>query len=179
MRFCLPVALLLLTTPALAADRAPLPLERAYLGFALDVERHEVCAKISPRAVDRASLSAPGRQVYYVRSHCFMTLARRTGNPHFCQFVTEARAPGLDGGTFTPDLCRAGLADGRFFRASIGFDHKLIGQALGFTDADVKAQYQVHPARPYWTEFYYAFVRRLGAAEFQRRLGRLPDFSAR
>lgn len=156
--------------PALAEEtRQPKPLEHAYIGFALDLEDHNVCQKISPRALERAPFNSPGTQVYYSRSACFLYLAHRTLNPYFCREVRQAKSGFLQSGShFSREKCEALVKSGQPFRASMGFDHELILRAMGYTEADLKDGS--------WSDFYHGFWRR-NDGSMQHRVKNLPDFA--
>jgi hypothetical protein len=167
--FALPLA-------GLGAERATRDLERAYTALALDMESHEVCAKISPRAVSRAPFNSPGTQAYFERSRCFQTLAQRTLNPYLCRWVRPAAETPKEGAYFTRENCESLVREGKAFRANISFDHELVLRALGYGDEDVTRRIPDHPSQTSWMAFYYDFFRR-GDGELQRRFKDLPDFS--
>lgn len=169
---------LALAPAGLGAERATGDLERAYTGLALDMESHEVCAKISPRAVSRAPFNSPGTRAYFERSRCFQTLAQRTLNAYLCRFVRAAAETPRDGAYFTRENCESLVRAGQAFRANISFDHELVLRALGYGDEDVAHRIPDHPSATSWMAFYYDFLRR-GGGELQRRLVDLPDFSQR
>lgn len=176
-------ALALLCTVFLKAGWAgqgshpPAPLERAYVGLALDTERHDICAKISPRSRESYLLNSSGTQVYYTRSACYQYLAQRTLNPFFCRQVKEAKSGWfLSGHHFSPESCKTLVSSGKPFRAHIGFDHEKVLRAAGYTDADVKAIIADHPRPGSWSEFYHGFQKR-NDGSLLRKLDNLPDFS--
>ena len=154
---------------AAAETRAPTPLERAYVGFALDQENHEICSKISPRSLERASFNSPGTRKYYTRSACFLYLAHRTLNSYLCQEVREAKGGFLRSGKyFSRENCENLVKSGKPQRASMGFDHEIILRALGYTEVDLNEQDLI--------EFYHGFQRR-NDGSLQHRINDLPDFS--
>ena len=153
-----------------AETRAPTPLERAYVGFALDQENHEICSKISPRSLERASFNSPGTRKYYTRSACFLYLAHRTLNSYLCQEVREAKGWFLRSGKyFSRENCENLVKSGKPQRANMGFNHEIILRALGYTEVDLKEQD--------WLEFYHGFRRR-NDGSLQHRIKDLPDFSS-
>ncbi len=160
-----------------AETRKPNAFERAYTALALDFESHEPCAKISPRALVRAPFNSPGTRIYFERSRCFSIVAQRTLNPFFCREVAAADASKSAGGHFTRENCEALVAAGRPFRARLSFDHRLVLEALGYSDEDVARRFPKHPAEESWMLFYHDFFRR-GDGELQHRLENLPDFNA-
>jgi hypothetical protein len=161
---------------AAGAERATNDLEHAYIALALDMESHEVCAKISPRSVTRAPFNSPGTRTYFARSRCFQTLASRTRNAYFCRWVKPAAETPRDGAYFTRENCESLVREGKVFRASISFDHELVLKALGYTDEDVARRIPEQPEVNSWMLFY--FDSRYRDAEMQQRLKNLPDFSA-
>ena len=166
--FALPVA-------AAGAERATNDLEHAYIALALDMESHEVCAKISPRSVSRAPFNSPGTRAYFARSRCFQTLASRTLNAYLCRWVKPESETPRDGAYFTRENCESLMREGKVFGANISFDHELVLKALGYTDEDVARLIPKQPDVDSWMLFYYKFRYRDG--EMQRRLKDLPDFS--
>ena len=152
-----------------AETRSPTPLERAYVGFALDQGNHEICRKISPRSLERASFNSPGTRKYYTRSACFLYLAHRTLNSYLCQEVREAKGWFLRSGKyFSRENCENLVKSGNSQRANMGFDHEVILRALGYTEVDLGEQD--------WLEFYHGFRRR-NDGSLQHRIKDLPDFS--
>ena len=161
---------------AAGAERTTNDLEHAYIALALDMESHEVCAKISPRSVTRAPFNSPGTRTYFARSRCFQTLASRTANAYFCRRVRPAAETPKDGAYFTRENCQSLVREGKVFRASISFDHELVLKALGYTDEDVARRIPEQPEVNSWMLFY--LDSRYRDAEMQQRLKDLPDFSA-
>ncbi len=161
---------------ATGAERATNDLEHAYTALALDMESHEVCAKISPRSVTRAPFNSPGTRTYFARSRCFQTLASRSSNAYFCRWVKPAAKTPKAGAYFTRENCESLVREGKVFRASISFDHELVLKALGYTDQDVARRIPEQPEVNSWMLFY--FHSRYRDAEMQQRLENLPDFSA-
>ena len=161
---------------AAGAERTTNDLEHAYIALALDMESHEVCAKISPRSVTRAPFNSPGTRTYFARSRCFQTLASRTANAYFCRWVRPAAETPKDGAYFTRENCQSLVREGKVFRASISFDHELVLKALGYTDEDVARRIPEQPEVNSWMLFY--IDSRYRDAEMQQRLKVLPDFSA-
>ena len=149
--------------------RSPTPLERAYVGFALDQGNHEICRKISPRSLERASFNSPGTRKYYTRSACFLYVAHLTLNSYLCQEVREAKGWFLRSGKyFSRENCENLVKSGNSQRANMGFDHEVILRALGYTEVDLGEQD--------WLEFYHGFRRR-NDGSLQHRIKDLPDFS--
>lgn len=161
---------------AASDERKPNDFERAYTALALDMESHETCAKISSRALVRAPFNSPGTRLYFQRSYCFQLLAQRTLNPYFCRSVRPASDSASEAGHFTRETCESLIAKGQSFRADLSFDHALILQALGYTDADVARRFPKHSEEPSWSRFYHDFFRRSDGT-LQQRLKDLPDFS--
>lgn len=152
-----------------AETRSPTPLERAYVGFALDQGNHEICRKISPRSLERASFNSPGTRKYYTRSACFLYVAHLTLNSYLCQEVREAKGWFLRSGKyFSRENCENLVKSGNSQRANMGFDHEVILRALGYTEVDLGEQD--------WLEFYHGFRRR-NDGSLQHRIKDLPDFS--
>ena len=174
--FVLPLLFCLaLPDGAAGAERVTNDLEHAYIALALDMESHEVCAKISPRSVTRAPFNSPGTRTYFARSRCFQTLASRTSNAYFCRWVKPAAETPRDGTYFTRENCESLVREGKVFGASISFDHELVLKALGYTDEDVARRIPEQPEVDSWMLFYVDS--RYRDAEMQRRLENLPDFS--
>ena len=163
--------------------RPPEALERAYVGLALDFESHEICKRISPKAMERNAGNTPGRQIYFTRSECFFFLALRTLNPFLCGEVVQAKAFMMNGRGFTQKQCEQEvneLARGnRRFEADITFDHQGVLRAAGYTDAHVKAVIKDHPTQTSWMDFYHYQIKNNGGAFQQRMMKSLPDFSKR
>ncbi len=159
-------------------ERKPNAFERAYIAIALDIESHEPCRKISPRAIVRAPFNSPGTRVYFARSRCFFVVAHQTLNPYICRWVVPASDSASKGGYFTRANCQALVAKGRAYNVHLSFDHGLVLKALGYTDEDVKRRFPRHPEEDSWMFFYHDFFRRADGS-LQRRLKNLPDFSRR
>ena len=70
--------------------RDPNSWETAYAIVGVDAESPEVCAKISPFAVDGAGFAAFGKQTWYVQSRCYYDIAVQTGNARLCTHVRSA-----------------------------------------------------------------------------------------
>jgi hypothetical protein len=91
---CLTVSLtpFLLTSRVAHAEtnRDPNSWETAYAIVGVDAESPEVCAKISPFAVDGAGFAAFGKQTWYVQSRCYYDIAVQTGNARLCTHVRSA-----------------------------------------------------------------------------------------
>jgi hypothetical protein len=167
----------LLAAVACAEDyRQPNEFERAYTAITLDIESHELCEKISPRARGRFPFNSPGTQVYFERSRCFFYVAAKQLNPHFCKEVTEARGFRLDGSYFSGKNCRDVVAAGKRLNFTTSFDHEKILRAAGYTDGDVRRRFPKHPEENSWMLFYHDFFRR-SDGELRRRLLELPDFT--
>lgn len=160
---------------AASDERKTNDLEHAYIALALDMESHEVCAKISPRSVTRAPFNSPGTRAYFARSRCFQTLAQRTLNAYLCRWVKPAAETPTDGAYFTWENCESLVREGKVFRASISFDHALVLKAMGYTDDEVACRVPEHPSDTSWMLFYIGSRHRDN--EMQRRLKDLPDFS--
>ncbi len=160
---------------AQSGERPPNDFERAYTAIALDVEAADLCGKISPNAVSRASFNSPGTRVVAERSRCYFHVALRTLNPHHCGSVRQTGSS-RQGGHFSAANCRALITEGRRFNGHFSFNHKLVLEALGYTDADVTARFPRHPQEDSWRSFYHSFFRR-GDGGLQQRLSTLPDFS--
>ncbi len=162
-----------------ATEDNPFPsaLERAYVGLALDTERHDICAKISPQSRERYLFNSPGTQVYYTRSACYQYLARRTLNPYFCRQVKQAESGWFQSGDHSSkNNCDKLVKSGKAFRAHLGFDHEIVLRAAGYTDDDVRETIADHPRPGSWMEFYHGFQRR-NDGSLLRKLDDLPDFS--
>ncbi|NNE83375.1 MAG: hypothetical protein HKN28_05330 [Alphaproteobacteria bacterium] len=158
------------------AERRPNDFERAYTAIALDMESADLCGKISPNAVSRAPFNSTGTRIVSERSRCFFNVALRTLNPHHCGDVRQVGSR-RQGGHYSNANCQKLIAQGRRFNASLSFNHKLILQAVGYTDADVTARFPRHPTEDSWLPYYHSFFR-LSDGGLQRRLPRLPDFSS-
>jgi len=91
---CLTVSLtpFLLTSRVAHAEtnRDPNSWETAYAIVGVDAESPEVCAKISPFAVDGAGFAAFAKQTWYVQSRCYYDIAVQTGNAGLCTHVRSA-----------------------------------------------------------------------------------------
>ena len=161
---------------AQAMERAPNAFERAYAAIALDVEGADLCGKISSNAVSRAPFNSPGTRVVAERSRCYFYVAVRTLNPFHCRQVRQIGSR-RQGGHFSSANCQEMIAAGKRFNGHLSFDHKLILEALGYTDTDVAARFPRHPQEDSWSRYYHDFFRRSDGG-LQQRLPRLPDFSA-
>lgn len=162
---------------ATADSHPPSPLERAYVGLALDIERHDICAKISPQSRERHLFNSPGTQVYYTRSACYQYLAQRTLNPFFCRQVKEVKSGWFQSGDhFSRENCEKLVSSGKAFKAHLGFNHEMVLRAAGYTDDDVKERIADHPRPGSWSEFYHGFRKR-NDGSLLRKLNNLPDFS--
>ena len=173
---CLALALCPVATVA-DETRKPNTFERAYTAMALDMEAHQLCTKISPKAEIQAPFNSPGTQIYRERSRCFLYVAVKSLNPTHCREVIEVDAWIHDGSYFSRKSCERLVAEGRPFIFSLSFDHALILKEMGYGDEDIGARFAKHPTEPAWLEFYLDALKR-GDGDFQHRLGRLPDFSS-
>ncbi len=157
--------------------RKPNAFESAYTAMALDMESHQLCAKISPKAETRALFNSPGTQIYREKSRCFLYIAVKSLNRYYCRDVVEVDAWLHDGSYFSRESCERLVAEGRPFNFSLSFGHALILQDMGYSDEDISARFAKHPNEPAWLEFYLDALKRADG-DFQHRLSRLPDFSA-
>ena len=160
---------------AQGSERAPNEFERAYTVIALDMDSAELCGKISPNAVSRAPFNSPGTRVVGERSRCYFQVALKTLNPHHCRNVRQVGSR-RQGGHFSSANCQQLIAEGKRFNVNFSFNHKLVLEAAGYSDADVAARFPRHPQEDSWSSFYHSFFRRSDGG-FQHRLPRLPDFS--
>ena len=72
---------------------------------------------------------------------------------------------------------KAVVIDQKQYAGRASFDHALILQAMGYDDDAISARFPKHPGEPAWLDFYLDALKRRDG-DFQRRLGRLPDFDS-
>ena len=170
----------LITVPisqAMGTDtRAPYPLEKAYTAMVQDGYSPELCAKISPQAINRAAFNSSGTQVYFERSACYFYAAATELNTIYCRQVREAEAWLLNGDYFAmsewPSTRWAGMA----WRSTTGFDHEALLRAAGFNEQDLADNVPAANPETAWVELYYSF-KKSNDGSLQHRLKQLPDFS--
>jgi len=159
----------------LQAFRAPNQLELAYLGAAADLRDPSLCERISPNAMHRV------RKPTLTRSRCYYYLALNTGDLAWCDQVDPVPVEAGVMNWLDPERCRfqAGRIVATRQGFSVPFAHDILLSALGYTEADVDAQYKRNGAVD-WAGFYafVAFQEHPGArADFRARMAQLPDFS--
>ena len=125
---------------AQGSERAPNEFERAYTVIALDMDSAELCGKISPNAVSRAPFNSPGTRVIGERSRCYFQVALKTLNAHHCRNVRQVGSR-RQGGHFSSANCQQLIAEGKRFNVNFSFNHKLVLEAAGYSDADVAARF--------------------------------------
>lgn len=86
--------------------RKPNPFETSYVALAALTGEVKLCEKISSKAYLSAAWTAAGHQVHYVRSKCFLEVAKRYGPTSLCDKVKEYRHVWLDGSAYSPAACR-------------------------------------------------------------------------
>lgn len=169
------MALIFAATPVFAADRAPNGLEKAYTALAQQTGQHALCAKISADAVTRAAFNSPGTRIYEERANCYLHVATVTGNPALCDQITERRAFLMSGSYFSPENCRALIADGIELRAGLSFDYALLLTELGYGGEDLPPRQDPdEPESIRWLRLYLDLVKQ---PAFIEALQGLPDFS--
>lgn len=118
-----------------AKDREANHFESAYSDLAYELPLPSLCEKISPRAYQTAARAPRGLQIFYTRSKCYFTLARRTRNSDYCRHVRQKRGGlrFLFGGKISEAACRNGR---KGFVGGTPIDYEPILRILGYTDAD-------------------------------------------
>ena len=160
--------------PAAAPVAAPeirdvTPVEKAYVGFALDQKNPTVCAKISPLALETNRMLMAGRQVYFTRSACFMYLAQLTLKPEYCSAVKEA--PGgffVKGWYFMQKNCEKLASSGKPLQMAFTVDAQLIMKHLGYSEAELNGRS--------WIQFYQD-IRLNQDKSLPDRIKRMLDFT--
>lgn len=173
MRPLLLIALLLIfVTSALAQtktypDRETTSIERAYVGLALDQKNPAVCAKIAPNAVETDRMLQAGRQVYYVRSACYMYLAQMELKPEYCINVKQASDRFFaTGWHFKKATCEKLAKSEKPVMIAYALDYRIVMKALGYTDGELKNRT--------WSQFYNEVRTDNSMAN---RIQRMPDFT--
>ena len=175
MLACMGCTLCAATTHA-DETRAPNEFERAYTAMAIDLDAHDLCSKISPKAQEKNWFNSRGTQSYKERSRCFLYVAVNTLNPYLCRYVVELSDWLHDGSYYSLENCRELVAAGRPFNFSLSFNRALIMRRMGYRDSQVAERFPGLRGDDAWHRFYLD-VRKHGGGLFQQRLTKLPDFS--
>jgi len=151
-------------------------LEFAYIYFAADIGRAEICEKIDPEANLAAPLGGRGHQVSYAKSECYFNLALAQRDRRHCEKVTAANTFFLSGNSVSRRECRNQVDRGLPPQSS-GGDYDLLMTHMGFPEDQISSvDYEDRC-------FQYAGVadyHHLGKIpdEFSLRIRFLPDFAA-
>lgn len=152
-----------------APTREPTNVERAYIGFALDQKNPDICAKISPFAIDVDRFFLPGRQVFYTRSSCYMQLALMTLKPEYCAVVQPAKNTFFaTGWYYTRENCEKFAKSEKPVMIAYAINYPIVMKTLGYTEFERKGRD--------WGKFY-TDIRENQDKSLQRRINKMPDFS--
>lgn len=157
--------------------RAPLPLEEAYVGLAADLDKPELCARISPDALNRV------RKPVLTRALCYYHVAVAEGDTRWCDEVSEIPLSAGLMSWLDADRCRyqVGELASAAVRPRRPIDYAALFPALGYGDDEAPASAVNAAGAVDWRAAYVAIQSGAdvaAAATFFERLDAAPDFAA-
>lgn len=167
--------------------RKPIDLEREYRALASEIQSFKPCYLIHPDSLRKSGFASIGNQVSYLRSRCFLAVARQTGDRDICSSVRSVSTIFLSGADMNADLCRQVAGSGG---SSPSLDVELMVGLAGYTKGEVDAYLVIEQRftsleaasrfRREKPDVYWGEVRRhlLHSADFFERTRSFPGFAS-
>lgn len=144
-------------------------VEKVYIGFALDQKNSDICAKISPTALETDRWQMKGRQIFYTRSSCFMQVALMLQKLPLCGAVVPAQDTFfLTGWYYSQKNCERMAKAEKPIIPAFAIDYEIVMKSLGYIESERNGRS--------WSKFYQD-IRSNQDKSLQSRIDKLPDFS--